>query len=240
MTLFFLLSCSPGGSPPAAPPAPSPAPAEAPHTHAPGDHAHASPHGGMVQTVGDMHVEALMMAGGVMFYLSDGQQKPLAVDGYSGSAVVKGPGGLTTVDLAPMGDHLHAAAALEQGKPASVVLTLKHGDQAMSASFETQAVGLATHDHTSLHGGTVSMWGNYHVEYAPKDASYRIWVTDESRNPVSGPITASVKDGDRTVPLAADPTGMLSGPGEGAGTRPVMVDVKVGDAAFSLSFNAVP
>jgi hypothetical protein len=192
-----------------------------------------------VQTVGDMHVEALMMAGGVMFYLSDAEQKPLLIDGYAGNAVVKAPAGVSMVQLAPMGDHLHAAAALEQGKPASVVLTLQHAGRARSASFETQAVGLATHDHTSLHGGQVGMWGDYHVEYAPKDASYRIWLTDAARNPVPGAVTAAVKDGDVTVPLVADPTGMLSGPGEGAGTRPVMIDVKVGETAFSLGFNAL-
>ena len=213
------------------------------HAHGPSqagaDHAHASPHGGIVQTVGDMHVEALMMPAGVMFYLSDGAQQPLPVAGYGGNAVVKGPSGVTTVDLVPMGDHLHAAAPLEQGQPASAVLTLTHDAKAVSASFETQGVGLESHDHTSLHGGQVSMWGEYHLEYAPQDGQYRLWLTDHQRNPVSGPATGSVKDGSNTLPLTQDASGMLTANGAGAGTRPIVVDVNVGGTMFSLGFNAV-
>ena len=93
------------------------------------------------------HVEALKMPTGVMFYLEDADQKPLTVDGYTGNAVVKGPSGVVTVELMAMGDHLHAPAVLLQGQPATAVLTLKHDGKASSASFETQAVGLPSHDH---------------------------------------------------------------------------------------------
>ena len=240
MLLFSALTGCPATEPAAAP-TPVSATVATPetHDHGVGEHSHSSPHGGIVQSGGDMHVEALMMPGGVMFYLSDADQKPLSVDGFTGSAVIKGPSGVTTADLVSMGDHLHAMATLEQGKPASAVLTLTHDGKAVSASFDTEGVGLQSHDHTALHGGQVSMWGDHHLEYAPKDGEYQVWVSDEHRNPVSGPITGAVKDGDSLIPLTQDESGMLSAKGEGAGTRPVTVDIKFGETSFSLGFNAV-
>lgn len=241
MTLALLLAlaaCSPAPVPPLpAPPAPAPAPV-ADHEATP--HSHNAAHGGVVRTVGDLHVEALMMPVGVMFYLSDAAQKPLGVDGYTGSAVVQGSAGVTTVTLMPMGDHLHAAVALEQGKPASVVLTLTHAGAAASAQFQTATVGMQSHDHTALHGGQVSMWGDLHLEYAPADGQYRVWVTDEHRNPVPGPVSGAVHDGDRTIPLVAGDGALLSAAGEGAGSRPVTVDVTASGKTFSLGFQPKP
>lgn len=244
ISLLFAACSTPEAPAPAAPPAPAAAPPPAPAAAAPGhgggDHSHASPHGGIVQTVGSKHIEALMMPEGVMFYLSDGDQKPLPIDGYAGTAVIKGPEGVATVTLMPMGDHLHAAAKLAQGQPASVVLTVTKDGKAESASFATETVGLQSHDHTSLHGGQVGMWGDYHLEYAPKDDTYRVWVTDAFRAAVTSGITGSLKDGDTVVPLTPDAgAGMLSGKGAGAGTRPVMVDIQIGEKSFSLGFNPV-
>lgn len=238
LPLLVLAACSSEQAPSPAPAAPA-APAAAAPDHASGEHAHASPHGGIVKTVGERHVEALFMPGGVMMYVSDSAQQALPVDAFSGTAVVKGPAGVETVTLTPMGDHLHAAAKLEHGKPASVVLTLTHDGKADSVSFEVQSVGLAEHDHTSLHGGQVGMWGDYHLEYAPKDGEHRVWVSDAKRVPVSGAVSGSLKDGDAVVPLSFDAgSGLLSGKAEGAGSRNVMVDVKVGETSFSLAFNA--
>ncbi|MDP2309706.1 MAG: hypothetical protein Q8P18_27040 [Pseudomonadota bacterium] len=240
LVLAAACSTEPAAPAPAAPPqpiAPAAVPAPAAPGHAGAEHAHASPHGGEVKTVGERHVEALFMPGGIMFYVSDAGQKPLSLDGLTGSAVVKGPSGVETVTLAPMGDHLHAAARLAQGDAATAVLTLTVGGKAESVSFEVKSVGLQEHDHTSLHGGQVGMWGDYHLEYAPQDDEHRVWVTDAKRAQVTG-VSGSLKDGDTVVPLTFDPaTGVLSGKLEGAGTRPVMVDVKVGETSFSLGFN---
>jgi hypothetical protein len=139
-----------------------------------------------------------------------------------------------------MGDHLHAAVKLEHGKPATAVLTLTREGKVESVQFDVAAVGLAEHDHTSLHGGQVGMWGDFHLEYAPADGEHRVWISDARRVPVTAGASGSLKDGDTVVPLTFDPaTGLLSGRAEGAGTRPVMVDVKVGETSFSLAFNAV-
>ena len=149
--LTFILSLAACGSDgtaspfvPATPEAPVVTPAAAAVAapdHESGPHAHSSAHGGIVQAVDGLHIEALMMPGGVMFYLADQAQKPLPVDGYAGNAVIRGPSGIVTVELMPMGDHLHAAAALLQGQPATAVLTLTHEGKAVSATFETATVG---------------------------------------------------------------------------------------------------
>lgn len=238
LSLLLLAACS--TEPVVAPVAPAAAPSAttAGAGHADAAHAHASPHGGEVKAVGTRHVEALFMPGGIMFWLYDSEDKPLPIDGFTGSAVVKGPGGVETVTLTPMGDHLHAMVKLTQGQPATAVLTLTSAGKAESVSFETSGVGLAEHDHTSLHGGQVSMWGDYHLEYAPKDGEHRVWVTDANRVAVTG-VTGSLKDGDTVVPLTFDAaTGVLSGKANGAGSRPVMVDVKVGETSFSLGFDS--
>ncbi len=251
--LLLLAACSTPAPAPTAPPAHDHA--DGTHAHAPADpgpadhaaaghgaedHGHTKAHGGEVKTVGTIHVEAVMVPSGVLFYLSDAAEKPLMVDGYGGSAVIKGPTGVTTAPLMAMGDHLHATAALTVGAPASVVLTLTEAGKAVSASWESPAVGLAAHDHTALHGGQVGMWGDHHVEYVAKDGTYRVWVTDSHRRPVAGVVTGTLKDGDQTLPLAPGSDGSLETKGAGAGTRPVMVDVTVDGTAFSLSFNATP
>jgi len=234
----LLAGCAsePAPAPPVEAPAP-PAPAAEP---AAAGHAHASPHGGILKALGQREVEAVFTPVGLMFYVYDAADAPVPVDGLRGSAVVQGPKGVVTVALSPMGDHLHAPAKLVHGEPATAVLTLVTQGAAESVSFETPTVGLAAHDHTSLHGGQVGMWGDYHLEYAPKDGEHRLWLSDANRVPVTTPTIGSLQDGGTTVPLVFDAaTGLLTGKAEGAGIRSVMVDLKVGETSFSLGFNAV-
>ncbi len=235
LLLALLLACT---TPEAPAPTAEAGPAAAP-SHADDPHDHPAPHGGVLRVLGETHVEALLMPDGILFYLTDGKEGTLPVAGYTGTAVVKGPDGVVTVPLTPMGDHLHAAAKLAQGQPASAVLTLTRDGKAESGMFETQSVGMEAHAHTSMHGGEVIMRGNWHVEYVPVDGEYRVWLTDEVRVAVTEGVTASVKDGDKEVPLVLDPaTKMLSAKAEGAGTRPVTIQVKVGETAFTVDVPA--
>ncbi len=233
----LLVGCTAGT--PVAPAATTPAAPAAVDESKP--HTHNAPHGGIVNAIQrdgtEMHAEALFMPAGVMFYLSDANQVALPLDGWTGNAVVKGPSGVVTVDLMNMGDHLHAPSTLVQAQPASTVVTLTKDGKAVSTSFSTETVGMQSHNHTPLHGGIVSMWGDHHVEYAPKDGEYRFWITDEKRNPVTGALSGSVKDGDKVVPLVAGADAMLTAKGDGAGTRPVMLSVTTEGTSFDLSFN---
>lgn len=246
LPLLLLIACNeptPTTAPaePAAPAAPSHdahAAASGEQTHAKGD-GHAARHGGQQRELQGMHVEGLFQADGVMFYLADGDNNPLPPDGASGDAVISSGANVVTATLAPKGEALFAAATLESGKPASAVLTLTRGGHTQSASFETSAVGTAFHDHVSLHGGQVGMWGHYHVELLAKDGAYSVWVTDASRNPVTTGLSGVIVDGAQRQVLAADPgTGGLTVKSEGAGTRPVTVEIKVEDQSISLPFQA--
>jgi hypothetical protein len=122
LPLLLLAACS---TDPAAPaqtdPAAAPhghdhdAAAAAPHDHAggapdasghgTGAHAHASPHGGEVKVLGANHVEAVFTPGGILFYVSDASEAGLPASSFTGSAVVKGPAGVETIALTPMGDE---------------------------------------------------------------------------------------------------------------------------------------
>jgi hypothetical protein len=233
-----LAACTSDETPP---PPPTPT---AEHTHAEGHHhaegdGHAARHGGQQRELKGLHVEALFEADGVHFYLGDGDNNPLSPEGSTGDAVITGPAGVETASLMAMGDALHAPAKLETGKPASAVLTLTRGGETQSASFETAAVGTAFHDHAALHGGQVGMWGHYHVELLAKDDVYSVWVTDAGRSPVTTATTGVVVDGSQRLALTVDPTsGGLTAKAEGAGTRPVTVEITVEDQNISLPFQA--
>jgi hypothetical protein len=188
--------------------------------------------------VGGQHVEALAMPTGVLFWVSDADARPIPADAFTGTATIQGPSGVQTVPLVSMGDHLHALVKLEQGSPATVVVTLNRDGKALSASYEVAAVGLASHDHTSLHGGQVGMWGETHVEYLGANGEYRFWISDERRVAVTDGVSGTVTDAGKATPLAFDSgQGLASARGEGAGTRPVTVELRVGAQAFSLAFN---
>lgn len=243
LPLILLLACS----------SPAPAPAEKhddhdahedheghSHDHDPAAHGHGAAHGGQQRELNGMHAEALFQADGVRFYLTDGDDKPIDPRGILGSAVVTGPDGVHNVDLMAMGEALHAPVKLETGKPAKAVLTFAKDGGAQSALFDTTAVGTALHDHTALHGGDVAMWGNFHVELLARDGVYRVWVTDASRGPVAGAVSGVVVDGQARLPLVAEPgPGALSAAAEGAGTRPVTVELSVDGLAFTVPFQPV-
>lgn len=224
--LPLILACA--GDPAAPPPAPA-----APHDATP--HSHTAQHGGEVQMAGDVHVEAVFAPGGVMVWLRDADEKPLAPDAFAGSALISGPAGTQTAPLAPMGEHLHAQVSLELGKPAQAVLTLPVGGKPRALRFAVEAVGMAEHDHTSLHGGVVSMSGDVHVEYVLKDGQHRFYISDARRAPITAGISGAVKIGEARTPLTADPAaGLLYAPA--AGPDKVMLEAEVGGKPVILAF----
>lgn len=225
--LTLLLACS----------TPAPAPTPAHVEHAAGPHAHGAPHGGEVQVAGDLHVEAKLMPTGVMMWLSDAAEKPLAVDGVTATAVVQAGGKVERVSFVPMGDHLHAMVTMEQGKPARVVVTLNRDGQAASATFSAEAVGMAFHDHTPSQGGVVGMFGDAHVELVAGGGQLRFFVSDAWRRAVTSGVSGVLVRGGQRVPLQFDAaTGLLSTPGE-VGAEPVVLEATVGEHRFSMTFS---
>ena len=71
------------------------------------------------------------------------------------------------------------------------------------------------------------------------DDAYNVWVTDASRGPVTSGLSGAVVDGGQRLALAASPSrGGLTVQAEGAGTRPVTVEITVEDHSISLPFQA--
>lgn len=214
--------------------------------HAATPHSHAATHGGEVAQVGNLHIEGRFLKSGLLVWIRDAADAPVDLTTVSGTVVIKGPAGVTTLQLVSMGDHLHAQVALPDGVPADAVVTLNVAGTPTSVDFRTSAVGspvvgspaagpLAEHDHTSLHGGVVSMWKDHHVEYVATGDSVRFYVTDARRVPIDNGVSGTVTITGVTTPLTFDPTtGALSARATPAGL--VMLHAKVGNEAFSLGF----
>ena len=250
--LLFILACAQEPAAKVETPAPAPAAAApmaaqpaaatpgagAPTGHGQADaHGHNAAHGGILAALDALHVEAVVTHNGVLFYPGDADANGLPADAFSGQAVIKGPSGVETVQLMTMGDHLHAVAKLEVGKPATIVVTLTREGKPQSHTFDVKAVGMQEHDHTTLHGGVVSMWGDFHVEYIKKDGEHRFYMSDAMRVPLTGNVSGTATQGGKTVPLVFDAgTGLLSGRADPAGEGMVMLDAKVEAVGFSLGW----
>lgn len=239
MFLLVLLACSrEPAAPVPTPPTPSAAaPTTAPETSEP----RPAPHGGELKRVGSVWLEAKFMPDGLLVWVTGEDQKPLDAAGFPGAIAAIESGGTTReAPFDPMGEHLHAKATLQHGAPASAVVTIAVEGASRSTTFATSSVGMAEHEHTAVHGGAVAMWGPYHVEYAPTQGEYRFFVSDSKRQTIDKAVSGTVKDGDDTLPLTFDSaSGLLHARGDGAGTRPVTLDVTVGELTFSVGFEAV-
>lgn len=72
------------------------------------DHAHAAPHGGMVESAGSGHMEMVLSDGNLFIYPFDAAEQPLSVEGITDATAIIQAEGETeqTITLTPMGDHL--------------------------------------------------------------------------------------------------------------------------------------
>lgn len=100
------------------------------HDHPPG------PHGGRVEGAGAWHAELVTMGETVTVYLSDGNGKPLAVDGFKAVAILTSGGKAARVPLLPEGGRMvgRAEAALGERPVGAVRITAPDGATA-SARF---------------------------------------------------------------------------------------------------------
>lgn len=96
-------------SAPAGPDGGSPTPPEEPPpAEPPGEHAHGSPHGGSVVTVGRYHYELVVRDRTFVVYLLDSRLNTLPVASVRGEIVVAHGRERYTLPLSPAGDHLEA------------------------------------------------------------------------------------------------------------------------------------
>lgn len=118
--------------------------------HGPGDHAHASPHGGLVATVDkDTHVEVLFTDKELHVWFYDAEMKPVALPADAKGTVVIGKD-VKKLDLPiakkPDGsadDHLVAALAVPADQKVAVVIQATVGGKARTGRIERKAAAAA-------------------------------------------------------------------------------------------------
>lgn len=133
---------------PTASASPAPPPAET-ASHDDGDHAHGSPNGGTVKTAGAGHLELVTEHTAFRLYVLDGNEKMLPVAGITGAEAIiqpEGGGETTTIPLAVMNDHLHAA--LPVGTMAyTAIVSVPVAGETRTAQFSVGLDSHSTHAH---------------------------------------------------------------------------------------------
>lgn len=102
------------------------------------------PHGGTIEEAGSNHIEMVAEGNGLIFYLLDGDAKPMDMKGVRGSVNIQyagTPG--KTITLMEMAGKL-TAMGTDNGKPFSAVATLTKEGRSYSATF-TSHKDLPTH-----------------------------------------------------------------------------------------------
>jgi len=101
------------------------------HDHPPG------PNGGRVEDAGRWHAELVTRAETVTVYLSDGDGRPLPVEGFKAVAILKSGAKAARIPLNPEGDRLagRAESALAERPTGAVRITAPDGVTA-SARFD--------------------------------------------------------------------------------------------------------
>jgi hypothetical protein len=228
-----------------------------------GDHAHGdAPHGGVVATSGDKHVELVPHgADHLAIYLFDDAMKLLPVEGVSGKIRLSVGGAVSEVPLAADGDHLGAVVAeLSKLTPASgkavVLLDLTIGGKPHSARYEYDpAVPAApaakgdavAHMHDSRHGGQVGMSGETHIEVAlSAPGEFRVYLSDSHRAPLPASQAKEAKiliNPDDAKPLslpmapdAKDEYLIAKGTPQTGEAVPVKVEFSLAGAPVSMEF----
>ncbi|WP_224364927.1 cupredoxin domain-containing protein [Hyalangium versicolor] len=184
-------------------------------------HAHASPHGGWVESTPRGHLELVASRDGhYRVYLLDDALNVRPIEGASGSIKVA-KGGYPEVTLAVVGDHLEGQGPAHTDEHRTMVVTVVQGGKPevvrYTAHLESNGhagsaqAGMAKHDHTPLQGGVVAMSGDMHLEVLSlRSGEVRVWVTDEFRKPVAiGGMKGTVEAGGKSAPLSSEPGGQF-------------------------------
>ncbi|MDQ8729597.1 hypothetical protein [Bradyrhizobium sp. LHD-71] len=101
-------------------------------------HAPKSKHGGRIVLAGAFHVEMVAANGGVDVHLLDHNDKPVAVKGYKGVAILAVEGKSQRIMLEPVGDlRLSGKAAVAlPNQPKGVIQIIPPDGKAVSAKFD--------------------------------------------------------------------------------------------------------
>ena len=108
-------------------------------SHGKEEHAHKAPHGGVVRTSGKYHVEVVPKGNSVAIYLLDDKEATLPIQNVTVKVT-----GLTKakkkldVQPKPAKDHFTAAVPAGSLAGATLVVTMRRGEETISARFALQ------------------------------------------------------------------------------------------------------
>ncbi len=117
--------------------------------HGGADHKHTSPHGGIVKSSGNYHLELVQKAGELTIYLLDSKEKPMSITGATATALLQTQSGqVTTAKLTPAGAQ-QLTTTLDKTKVFhKAVINVAFGGKSASASFDLMTADAhAAHKH---------------------------------------------------------------------------------------------
>lgn len=200
--------------------------AKAPTAHDHATHSHAPSRGGALAQLGELHVEALAMPDGLWFWFTDAAHSTVDSGTLQASVVVRQGDARFEGPLVARTGAARWEGALKPDQPVTVVLNLQHGGKAQAATLQFQAASLPAHDHRAMHGGQVGMAGDVHVEWAPKDAVHRFFVSGADRTETKATVSGTLEVGEQKLPLRWDEgSRALVADAADAGKGPIVVEI---------------
>lgn len=116
-------------------------------------HSHGSPHGGIVKTAGDYHVEMVMAKGKATFYLLDDKEKSMTNKGITGTVLFQFADKTTaTVPLTASGDAAFLATNEKVSTFKSCVVTFKVNGKTVTAKFTEEKAEHKKEEHKESDG----------------------------------------------------------------------------------------
>ncbi len=100
------------------------------------------PHGGLLAEAGAYHVELVLKPDRVQVFVADPQDKPIDIQGVTGSANLRAKGGKTQqVQLQVVENRLEGAAAVSADVPVTVLIRLNIGGKEQMVPYSWPAGG---------------------------------------------------------------------------------------------------
>ncbi len=113
------------------------------HSHHGEDHAHGSPHGGVVKTAGDYHIEMVVGEGEVSYYLLDGEEKSIPNADVTGTVILQFDDETLSDKLTPKGGDHFTLELKEGASPFTSIVSFVVNGKTVVAKFQKES----QHDH---------------------------------------------------------------------------------------------
>ncbi|MDR6563738.1 MULTISPECIES: hypothetical protein [unclassified Arcicella] len=112
------------------------------------NHKHSSPHGGIVKSAGDYHLEIKTSSGMLMVYLLDGNEKSLAIGNATANATLQTEDGQVVTLALPSNKKDGFMAMIDKNKKFhKAIITVSFNGKTANATFDLVEDGHSEHKH---------------------------------------------------------------------------------------------